>query len=226
MSRGEAIGAPAARGGGFTIAIVDDQPVTRAGMEQVLSADPQLTLLASVGSVEELPPDLPIDAVVLALPTTGDTAAVVAAVAEFAPPLITSTWDRPAMLLDAIRAGARGCITRHSEPAAVRTAVEVVADGGFYLCRRLVGQFHTGLAHASPRDERLALAPREGETIRWIALGFTQSQIATRMGVSLATVNTYAKRIRTKLKVNNKAELTRMAIELGYLNNDRRHPAA
>jgi DNA-binding NarL/FixJ family response regulator len=67
------------------------------------------------------------NAVVLALASTGDNAAGVSAVAELAHPLITSTWDRPAMLLDAIRAGARGCITRHCEPDAVRTAVRVVA---------------------------------------------------------------------------------------------------
>jgi DNA-binding CsgD family transcriptional regulator len=46
------------------------------------------------------------------------------------------------------------------------------------------------------------------------------------MGLSQATVNTYAKRIRAKLKVGNKAELTRVAIELGYLGNERRHVAA
>jgi DNA-binding NarL/FixJ family response regulator len=50
---------------------------------------------------------------------------------------------------------------------------------------------------------------------------FTQSQIATRMGLSQATVNTYAKRIRSELQVNNKAELTRKAIRLGYLDDHR-----
>ena len=69
-----------------------------------------------------------------------------------------------------------------------------------------------------PADEDPSgLAPREIETLRWIALGFTHAQIATRMGLSQATVNTYAKRIRAKLAVGNKAELTRAAVLGKYL---------
>ena len=58
------------------------------------------------------------------------------------------------------------------------------------------------------------------------AHGLTQGQIATRMGLSQATVNTYAKRIRAKLKVSNKAELTRIAIDLGHPGEDHDHFAA
>ena len=53
------------------------------------------------------------------------------------------------------------------------------------------------------------------------------SQIANRMGLTEATVNTYAKRIRAKLNAGNKAELTRIAIELGHVAGEqRRFPAA
>lgn len=208
-----------------TIAIVDDQPVSRTGLERVLAEDPNLTLVASVASVADLPAGTPVDAVLLAPSTPADTAREVGTVAAFAHPLVTAVWNRPSLLLDALRAGARGCITRHTDTVAVLTAVRVVASGGFYVCPLLVERFQHALLRSGREDES-ALAPREVETVRWIALGFTQSQIATRMGLSEATVNTYAKRIRGKLKVNNKAELTRMAIELGYLADDRRHPAA
>ena len=60
-------------------------------------------------------------------------------------------------------------------------------------------------------------------------MSVTSTEIGTVllfMGLSEATVNTYAKRIRSKLQVNNKAELTRAAIRLGYLDDDRRHRAA
>jgi DNA-binding NarL/FixJ family response regulator len=56
------------------------------------------------------------------------------------------------------------------------------------------------------------LAPREEETLSLIARGFTHAQVATRMGISRATVDTYVERIRTKLQLGNKAELTRAAI--------------
>jgi DNA-binding NarL/FixJ family response regulator len=214
----------------FAVAIVDDQPVTRTGMEKVLSEDPNLTVVASVASVEDLlresEPSARYDAAILALPSPNASAiSMITTMATMAHTVVTSTWEQPTMVLDAIRSGARGCVTRHSDRDVVLTAVRVVADGGFYLCGRLVDKFHAELLRP-PREETGALAPREIETVRWIALGLTQSQIATRMGLSQATVNTYAKRIRSKLKVNNKAELTRVAIELGYLNDERQHVAA
>jgi len=216
----------------FSIAIVDDQPVTRAGMEKVVSEDPRLIVVASVASVEELRAvsgtNAHYSAAIISFPLGvdgGSSRSAITSIASVAHTLVTSTWERQGMVLDAVRAGARGCVTRHSDRDVVLTALRVVVGGGFYLCDRLVDRFHAELLRP-PREEACGLAPREIETVRWIALGYTQSQIATRMGLSQATVNTYAKRIRNKLKVNNKAELTRMAIELGYLNDDRHNAAA
>ncbi|MFC8140778.1 response regulator transcription factor [Streptomyces coeruleorubidus] len=59
------------------------------------------------------------------------------------------------------------------------------------------------------------LAPRELETLRHIASGCTYLQAARQMGLSKHTVDAYLRRIRTKLNINNTAELTRLAISLG-----------
>jgi DNA-binding CsgD family transcriptional regulator len=99
--------------------------------------------------------------------------------------------------------------------------MHAVARGAFYLCPRLTDRFRLELAGRGDEDPS-GLAPREIETLRWIASGFTHAQIATRMGLSTATVDTYAKRIRAKLNVSNKAELTRVAIELGHTDHLRR----
>jgi DNA-binding NarL/FixJ family response regulator len=209
----------------FSAAVVGDQPMSRAGMEKLVSDDPTLEVVTSVDAIEQL--DRTYDLVVLDLPLRGrsTTPEVIAAVARIGRPLVCSSWDQPLTLLSAIRAGARGCITPHTEQCAVREAMRTVAQGGFYLCSGLVGRFQTELA--KPLDEDPSgLAPREIETLRWIAIGLTHTQIATRMGLSPATVNTYAKRIRSKLNVRNKAELTRMAIELGHLSEHRRYRAA
>jgi DNA-binding NarL/FixJ family response regulator len=212
----------------FTVAIVDEQPVTRAGMERVVSQDAQLVVLESVPDVDDLAATGAVcDIVVLALPVRagGSPATMITKVASFGRPVVTASWEQPPSLLAVLRAGARGCLTRYSEQNAVVDALHVVGQGGLYLCPLLVDQFYTEL-NRPYQDDPGGLAPREVETLRWIALGFTQSQIASRMGLSQATVNTYAKRIRAKLKVGNKAELTRVAIELGYLGNERRHVAA
>ncbi len=206
----------------YSVAIVDDQPVRRSGMEGLIQQDPTLTLVASVGHVEELavlavPPDL----TVVDLPRRTDRPP-----AALSRPIIISAWDKPPSLLTAIRAGARACLSRQTDEASVSTALRVVAGDGFYVCNRLREQLRGELAGV-PREDSNGLAPREVETLRWIARGFTQAQIATRMGLTQATVNTYAKRIRAKLNATNKAELTRLAIQLGHLTDDRTaNPAA
>lgn len=212
----------------FSVAIVDDQPVSRAGMERLVSEDPDLEVVASAGTVDELPPGA-YHLVIVDLPPRAATTTLglITRVAAAGRPLVCASWEQPPTLLATIRAGARGCITRHTEQAAVRDALRIVAEGGFYLCPRLVDRFQAELSRQGD-DDPSGLAPREIETLRWIALGYTHAQAARRMGLSEATVHTYAKRIRAKLNVNNKAELTRMAIELGHLPENRRRasPAA
>jgi DNA-binding NarL/FixJ family response regulator len=212
------------------VAIIDEQPITRAGMERIVADQPCFTIGASVSSVEEIDAlDGPggHDVAVIAVSSRGmrSCADTITSVAKVAFPVVTSTWDTQSMLSDAIRAGARGCLTRHCEHDEMLTALRIAAAGGLYVCADLVEQLQRELRRPV-REEQAGLAPREIETIRWIAMGLTQSQIAVRMGLSQATVNTYAKRIRSKLQVNNKAELTRAAIRLGYLDDDRRHRAA
>jgi len=203
-----------------SVAIVNDQPITRSGLEHLAAGIPGFTVTASVASAAELDQlGAAYDVVVMDVPAGDDdglSLKMIARMAEISRPLIIAGWDRPPSLLAVVRAGACGCVTRQSSHGTVARALSAVAAGGFFLCEQLVDRFHLEL-NRPPRADPYGLAPREVETLQWIARGLTQGQIGTRMGVSQATVNTYAKRIRAKLKVNNKAELTRIAIELGHL---------
>jgi DNA-binding NarL/FixJ family response regulator len=204
------------------VAIVNDQPITRGGLEQLAAAVPGLTVAASVASVEDLDQlGDAYDVVVMDVPVLEDGLSLktITRVAEFSRPLLVSGWDRPPSLLAVVRAGACGCVTRQSSHQTVAAALGVVAAGGFYLCEQLMPRFRRELSRP-PQADPHGLAPREVETLQWIARGLTHMQIASQMGLSQATVNTYAKRIRGKLKVTNKAELTRIAIELGHLGED------
>jgi DNA-binding NarL/FixJ family response regulator len=211
----------------FTVGIVDDQPVRRAGMQLLIQDNAGLQVVTSVAGISELDTaGTPCDVVVLDLPLSSNEAAlaIISDLANASRPLVISAWDQPPTLLAAIRAGAYACVSRQSDPQAVSVALQVVTGGGFYLCDRSYHRFLAELNH-QPREDPNGLAPREVETLRWIARGFTQAQIADRMGVSQGTVNTYAKRIRAKLKATNKAELTHIAIELGHLSEDYSNPA-
>jgi DNA-binding NarL/FixJ family response regulator len=69
---------------------------------------------------------------------------------------------------------------------------------------------------ANPKLEA-SLSGRESQVLQYIACGYTHDQVARRLGISPHTVNTYVKRIRAKLAVGNKAELTRAAVLGNYL---------
>jgi DNA-binding NarL/FixJ family response regulator len=207
-----------------TVTIIDDQPIPRSGLEHLIAGLDDVVLLASVPAIEDLDPAFCIedrdpafcDVVLLHLPDDGEglTAKAITQAARVGRPVVMASWQRPPGPVDALRAGARGCIVRHSTLETVADAVRVVASGGIYVCRDLAERLHTDLSRPADIDP-LGLAPREAETLQWIARGLTHAEIAHRMGLTTSTVNTYAKRIRGKLNVTNRSELTRIAIELG-----------
>lgn len=187
-----------------------------------------ITVTASVATVEELDDrETDHDVVILHIPNQdyGLSIETISRIATSSRPVLVASWDRPPSLLAAIQAGVRGCLTRQSSHEAVARALTVAAEGGFYLCEKLMQRFHLEL-NGPTQSDAYGLAPRELETLQWIARGLTHAQIATRMGLTLATIDTYAKRIRGKLNVSNKAELTRIAIELGSISDHRVHSAA
>ncbi|MFC8849144.1 MULTISPECIES: response regulator transcription factor [unclassified Micromonospora] len=120
--------------------------------------------------------------------------------------------------------GARAVLRDGDGVDELELARSAVLTGGSYLSRSiaaLVGGRTDGDGPgnpASPDPGEVSLAPREVETLRCIAQGLTHRQAAHCLGVTEQTVNTYAKRLRRKLGAANKAELTRRAVELGYLS--------
>ena len=115
-----------------------------------------------------------------------------------------------------LRAGASGVISKQESGERIVTAVRAVTDGG------PVCPDHSS---TTPLVERTTmtghqLSEREEQVLRQISRGLTHGQIATRLGISPHTVDTYVKRIRAKLGVGNKAELTRAAL-LGRVVQER-----
>lgn len=212
------------------IAIIDDHPLALRGIESILAGIDDITVVAAAASVPDLrallghddPEDDPApDVILLDLYHDGDDPCL-AAIAELATStrvLVISASGRPADVTGAIKAGACGYVTKNTPPEMFRTAVYTAAGGGFWLSAQLADILCAELGDGVParKPQRNAdtggqLAPREEETLALIAQGFTHAQVATRMGISRATVDTYVERIRTKLQLGNKAELTRAAL--------------
>jgi two-component system, NarL family, nitrate/nitrite response regulator NarL len=203
-------------------AIVDDHPLARRGIAQILTDSGRIAVVAEAPSPQELLAILATasatpDVVICDLYLADDAPCLdaVAALASVQPTIVVSASGRPADVVGAIGAGACGYITKHADPQMIIAAVETAAAGGFALSPHLADILYArarpvGRATAPPAAK---LSPREEEALSLIADGYTHQQVATRMGVSKATVETYVERIRAKLQVGNKAELTRAALE-------------
>jgi DNA-binding NarL/FixJ family response regulator len=211
------------------VAVVDDHPIARRGIEQVLTEAGRVQVVASVGSPERLAEALAAvepggepDVVVLDLYRDAEAPClpVVAELSATTRVLVMSASGRREDVLGAVRAGAAGYVTKHADPEMFLAAVETVAAGGFALSPQLadilqaeLSRVHrpaTGGARVAGTQE---LSVREEEALGLIARGFTHAQVGKRMGVTKATVDTYVERIRAKLQVGNKAELTRAALD-------------
>ncbi|MGL5865734.1 MAG: helix-turn-helix transcriptional regulator [Dermatophilaceae bacterium] len=110
--------------------------------------------------------------------------------------------------------GAAGVITKRASAERIVCAIHLVIRGVTALADVAVDPAATGISVlAEGRDfSACRLSRREGQVLRQISRGLTHGQIATRLGISPHTVDTYVKRIRAKLGVGNKAELTRVAL--------------
>jgi DNA-binding NarL/FixJ family response regulator len=201
-----------------SIAIVQAHSLTRSGIELALAANPALTVVASVRTAAELEQSA-ADYDVLILDLAGQpadlAAALVGSYTARCAVLAVLGGGGAAELLAVLRQGARGAVTQGTEPAELLLAVDAVARGAVYLAAELSEHVGSELRTRRPGGGG-GLTLREIETLRMVAEGFTHSQIARRLGLTEATVNTYVKRIRGKLQAGNKAELTRKAITLGY----------
>lgn len=209
------------------VAIVDDHPLARRGITAILEEAGDIEVALCVGSsadvLEALRQGAEADVLLLDLyhDEDGPCLPVIAELREIIKVLVISASAQPADVLGAVRAGASGYVTKLADPVMLISAVRTVAAGGFALSAHLADLLQSQLIGAetaadqgTPRPASASLlSPREEQTLTLIARGFTHAQAATRMGVTLATVNTYVERIRAKLQVGNKAELTRAALQ-------------
>ncbi|MEE4546250.1 response regulator transcription factor [Streptomyces sp. V4-01] len=210
------------------IAIVDDHPLTRRGVESILREQPDFEVVGSCDDPGVLPAPARFDVLVLDLYLGTDEPSldVVGQWAEQVKVLVVSASGRAADVVACIRRGASGYLTKSAGTAMFASAVRTVATGGFALSPQLADILSGELARerrmrggrppaaALPAStDRPELSPREEEVLGHIANGYTHAQIATRMKLGKSTVDTYVERIRHKLQAGNKAELTRLAIE-------------
>lgn len=131
--------------------------------------------------------------------------------------LALSVSDAAADVVGVIRAGARGYVTKSITGEELVAAIYRVAAGDAVFSPRLAGfvlDAFTGTAEPAPPtgDPELdLLTPREREVMRLIARGYTYREVASKLVISVKTVETHVSHVLRKLQLSNRNELTRWA---------------
>lgn len=132
------------------------------------------------------------------------------------PVLVLSMHDEAIYAERALRAGARGYITKYEASSEVMLAIETVLGGEVYLSRqmtsRLLGRFAVGKSVTAWNDVNV-LTDRELDVFQRIGRGQTGREIAAALHVGVTTVDTYRARIKEKLGLKSGTELQRRALE-------------
>jgi DNA-binding NarL/FixJ family response regulator len=128
--------------------------------------------------------------------------------------LALSVSDAPEDVIAMIRAGARGYVTKSIGPEELSDAIQRIATGDAVFSPSLAGFVLDAFAKAVPVEddpELDSLTPREQEVMRQIARGYAYKQIATRLSISVKTVETHVSSVLRKLQLSSRHELARWA---------------
>jgi DNA-binding NarL/FixJ family response regulator len=206
------------------IFLVEDHAVFRAGVKAELG-----DAVDVVGEADEA--DAAIELIIERLPEVvlldvhlpgGGGLAVLRGVLPHHPEvqfLALSVSDAPEDVIDVIRAGARGYITKTISGPELLQAVYRVAAGDAVFSPRLAGFVLDAFAHGSAApaaglDPELdQLSPREREVLRLIARGYTYKEVARDLSISAKTVESHVSSVLRKLQLSSRHELTRWATD-------------
>ncbi len=216
--------------GPITVLVADDQEIVRDGLVTVVSLLDDVVVVGSAANGNEavelsrrLHPDVVLmDLRMPELDGAGATAQLLAELPGTAV-LVLTTYSDDVSISRALRAGARGYLTKDASREDIAVAIRSVARGQATFDPAVSARLISGLtpeadpAPAVPTapDRRLAgLTRREQEVLRLIGAGLTNPEIADQLFVSTSTVKTHINNLFAKLQLRDRPHAVRLAGEL------------
>ena len=197
------------------ILVVDDHPVVRQGIRQILAEASDIVVGDdAVNGSEALEKGRRDDwsAVLLDLSLAGADGLEILKQLRIERPnlpiLVLSMHPEDQFAVRAIRAGASGYLTKDSAPQELVNAIRTVVDGDSYLSPWLAGRLAREVATNTGKSPHEQLSDREYQVMLRIASGQSTKQIASELCLSPKTVGTYRLRLAKKMALSTDAELT------------------
>ena len=205
------------------ILLVDDHPVVRHGIRQILVDGFKAVTIGEASDVPTASARIRSDVwdvVVLDLTLPGasglDLLKEIRRERPGLPVLVLSMHPAAQFARRVLSAGASGYLTKDSAATDLVDAVEQIRRGRMYLGSQPPDLARTAAESTAPHDK---LSDREYQVLRMLGSGLTVSEIATACGLSVKTVSTYRSRLLEKLEMHSNAEVMRYAIENGLMDS-------
>ncbi len=202
------------------ILIADDHPVVRQGLQQMLAAEADFSVVGEAKNCQEvidLARRVPWDIAVLDYNMPGRSGLELLKDLRSRYPerpiLILSVYPEDRFAVRALKAGAAGYVGKESAPEELINAIRKVAKGGRYVSLALGERLAEEVQGGQARPAHESLSDREYQIMWMIASGKTVGQIAKSLFLSPNTVSTHRRRILGKMKMKSNAELMHYAIK-------------
>jgi two-component system response regulator NreC len=197
------------------VVIADDHQIVRRGLRALLDAETGFEVVAEAEDVEGARryvrghhPDVLVLDLNMGAESSLDSIPAMRAESPDTQIVVLTMQDEPAYAREALGAGALGYVLKESADTELVDAIRAAYSGDSYLNPRLGAR-----VAATPSGPPGGLSERETEILRAIALGYTNTQIAERLFLSVRTVETHRAHIQQKLGLDDRAALVRYAIE-------------
>ncbi|MEU7138045.1 response regulator transcription factor [Nocardia sp. NPDC046473] len=218
------------------VLVVDDQDLFRAAFSLILDAQPDITVvgeaadgLEAIEKADALAPDVVVMDV--RMPRLDGVAATHRICAETsAKVLVLTMFDLDEYVFDALRAGASGFLLKDVRREELVEAVRIVAKGEALLAptvtRRLIAEL-TERGHPRPELTRRLdeLTERERDTLRQLARGLSNAEVAAALMVSEHTVKTHVSSVLAKLGLRDRVQAVVFAYEAGLVQPGAAQPS-
>lgn len=206
-----------------SILLVDDHPIMRDGISQLIALQPDLEVCGEAGSARDAlkflqnkTPDLAIVDISLKDINGIELIKEIKSGSHHFPILVLSMHPETLYAERAIRAGARGYIMKHEPAEKLLAAIRRVLDGKIYLSAEMsesLLDMLLGEKQDSSEPSINRLSDRELEVFTLIGKGLKPRQIAEKLFLSIKTIETYSLRIKQKLNLKDSSQMLQAAIE-------------
>jgi two-component system response regulator NreC len=210
--------------------IADDHVVVREGLKLVVEGQKDMVVVSEASdgaSAIQQAQDLKPDVVIMDISMPGMNGLVATrTLKRILPQSVIVTLTRhgdDAYLQELMRAGASAYVLKQSPPVELITAIRTCASGGQYLDSALTARATAEfLSRDGKKLNQAGVTPseRESEVLRLIAAGYSNKEIATRLTLSVKTVEAHKANAMRKLGLSGRIEIVKYAILQGWLKDD------